>query len=100
MSLPRPTLLRMKERAPFIPLMECPIAGFQFHGGDACWPRIKPRDPLVLRRGPGNRHDPRAISIEWNDVMLGYVPREANFALSQVMDRGSTVEARVKALRE
>lgn len=83
-----------------LPVMQCPIAGFQFHGGEACWRRIKADDRLVLRREPGNRHDARAITVEWQDVMLGYVPREANYALSQMMDRGARVEARVKSLRE
>lgn len=82
-----------------IPLMQCPIAGFQFHGGEACWGRIKADDRLVLRREPGNRHDARAITVAWQDVMLGYVPREANYALSQMMDRGIHAEGRVRALR-
>ena len=83
-----------------INLMQCPIAGFQHHAGESCWARLKPRDRLVLRREPGNRHDPRAIAVEWQDVTLGYVPREANFALSQMMDRGAHVEARVRSLRD
>lgn len=82
-----------------IPLMQCPIAGFQFHGGEACWARIRGDDHLVLRREPGNRHDPRAITVAWQDVVLGYVPREANYALSQMMDRGTHAEGRVRALR-
>ena len=83
-----------------IPLMQCPIAGFQFHGGNRCKGRIRPGDPLELRREPGNRHDPRAITVAWQGVTLGYVPREANYALSQMMDRGARVAARVTALRE
>lgn len=82
-----------------LPLMQCPIAGFQFHGGEACFGRIKADDRLVLRREPGNRHDARAITVAWQDVMLGYVPREANYALSQMMDQGIHAEGRVRALR-
>ncbi len=86
--------------APPIALMQCPVAGFQYHGGEACWGRLRIDDRLSLQREPGNRHDPRAISVKWQDVMLGYVPREANYALSQMMDRGAGVEARVASLRE
>ena len=81
-------------------LMQCPIAGFQYHGGEGCWGRIRAGDRLVLRREPGNRHDPRAITVEWHEVMLGFVPREANYALSQMMDCGVRVEGRVAALRQ
>jgi hypothetical protein len=51
------------------------------------------------RGEPGNRHDPRAITVQWQSVMLGYVPRDANYALSQMMDREARAEARVKSLR-
>jgi hypothetical protein len=85
---------------PPIALMECPIAGFQYHGGQACWARMRIDDPLALQREPGNRHDPRAIIVQWQGVMLGYVPRGANYALSQMMDRGAGVEARVNSLRD
>ena len=81
-------------------LMQCPIAGFQYHGGEACWNRIRAGDRLLLRREPGNRHDPRAITVEWQEVMLGFVPREANYALSQMMDSGMRVEGRVASLRQ
>ena len=80
-------------------LMQCPIAGFQYHGGEACWGRMRAGDRLVLRREPGNRHDPRAITVEWQDVMLGFIPREANYALSQMMDSGMRVAGQVAALR-
>ena len=97
MSEPRPTY--SAEALP-LALMQCPIAGFQHHGGERCWSQIRIHDRLVLEREPGNRHDPRAITVRWHEVMLGYVPREANYALAQIMDRGARVEARVKSLRE
>lgn len=83
-----------------IPFMQCPVAGFQFHGGEGCWARIRPGDRLTLRREPTNRHDPRAIAVAWQEVQLGYVPREANYALAQMLDEGVSVEARVKSLQE
>ncbi|HET9653122.1 MAG TPA: HIRAN domain-containing protein [Usitatibacter sp.] len=85
--------------SPPIALMQCPIAGFQYHGGQACLGRVRIDDRLELHREPGNRHDPRAITVQWQGVMLGYVPREANYALSQMMDRGARAQARVKSLR-
>src|SRR5688572_7397796 len=83
-----------------VALMQCPVAGFQYHGGEAVWSRLRPGEELRLRREPGNRHDARAILIAWHDVTLGYIPREANYALSQLMDRGAAVKARIESRRE
>ena len=80
-------------------LMQCPVAGFQFHFGERCWTRMRQGDGLTLRREPGNHHDARAIRVEWNGEMLGYVPREANYAISQMLDRGVPVEARIAGMR-
>lgn len=93
------TPARYEVQADSVPVMQCPVAGFQYYRGESCWARMRPSDLLVLRREPGNRHDARAIAIEWQGVMLGYVPREANYMLSQMMDRGCRVEARVAAMR-
>ena len=84
---------------PPIALMECPVAGLQYHGAEAHWSRIRIEDRLTLQREPGNRHDSRAILVQWQGKTLGYVPREANYALSQIMDGGTRAEARVKTLR-
>ncbi len=80
-------------------LMQCPVAGFQFHEGEAHWGRMKAHDALTLRREPGNRHDPRAVRVEWRGVALGYLPREANYAVSQMLDGGVAVEAHIRELR-
>jgi hypothetical protein len=79
--------------------MQCPVAGFQFHFGERCWPRMRQGDDLTLRREPGNHHDARAVRVEWKGEMLGYLPREANYAVSQMLDRGVPVEARIAGMR-
>ena len=87
---PRPPLL----------LQTSPIAGFQYHQGETCWSEIQPGAALVLAREPENRHDKRAIRIEWHGKKLGYVPRIDNAALSSLMDRGHSLLAKVNAKRE
>lgn len=79
-------------------LMSCRVAGFQHHLGVRFWPQLRKGDVLTLRREAGNRHDPRAIRVEWRGAMLGYVPREANFAAAQLMDRGTALSARIGEL--
>ncbi|MEO7742108.1 MAG: HIRAN domain-containing protein [Usitatibacter sp.] len=79
-------------------LMSCRVAGFQHHLGIRFLPQLRKGDLLTLRREPGNRHDPRAIRVEWRGAILGYVPREANFAAAQLMDRGTPLNARIGEL--
>ena len=79
-------------------LMSCRVAGFRHHLGPRFLPQLKAGDVLTLRREPGNRHDPRAIRVEWRGAILGYVPREANFAAAQLMDRGTALTARIGEL--
>jgi len=81
-------------------LMECPVAGFQFHEGEIHWSELRTGQPLELAREPGNHHDPRAVRVHWRDAILGYVPREANFAVAQMLDRGERIDARISLLRE
>jgi hypothetical protein len=81
-------------------LMECPVAGFQHHEGELCWKELRTGQPVALVREPGNRHDARAIRVHWHDRILGYVPREANYAIAQALDRGERLEARISLLRE
>lgn len=81
-----------------VPLFQCALAGFQFYGGERCWDRLRLYDPLILRREPKNPHDPRAVRVEWCDVVLGYVPRESNDTVAQMLDAGKRVHARIVQL--
>jgi hypothetical protein len=49
-------------------------------------------------REPANPHDTRAVRVEWNGHMLGYVPRAENEALARQLDRGNQLEARIVRL--
>ena len=75
-----------------------PVAGFQFHEGKRLWDQLKVGDALALVREPGNAHDARAVRVEWNGHMLGYVPRAENDAVARQLDRGNKLEARIVRL--
>ena len=75
-----------------------PIAGFQFHEGKQLWDQLKVGDALTLVREPDNSHDARAVRVEWNGHMLGYVPRAENDAVARQLDRGNKLEARIVRL--
>ena len=75
-----------------------PVAGYQFHEGKQVWSQLKVGDPLILVREPANPHDARAVRVEWNGHMLGYVPRAENDAVARQLDRGNKLEARIVRL--
>lgn len=81
-------------------LQTSPIAGFQYHQGEALWPQLATGQPVTLIREPGNRFDQRAVRIDWQDHKLGYIPAIDNAAISQLMDRGERLEAVIVELNQ
>ena len=79
-------------------IQSSPVAGFQFHEGKQLWDQLKVGDALALVCEPGNPHDTRAVRVEWNGHMLGYVPRAENDAVARQLDRGNKLEARIVRL--
>ncbi|HPT50933.1 MAG TPA: HIRAN domain-containing protein [Accumulibacter sp.] len=77
-----------------------PLAGSQYYAVGELWSQIKLGDRLVLVREPRNRHDPKAVRVEWHGRQLGYVPRAENAAVARALDNGEPLEARVSALRD
>lgn len=83
-----------------IEILESPLAGFQYHGGEQVWKRMRTGDPLALVREPDNPYDRQAVALYWKGVKLGYVPRLENTAVAQMLDRGERLSARIVQLRE
>lgn len=81
-------------------LQRSPLAGFQYHRGERLWPQLRPGQSLALIREPENPYDGRAVRIDWNGAKLGYLPRLDNAAVSQLLDRGQPLEARIAGLAE
>lgn len=75
-----------------------PLAGAQFHRLAEVWPQLSVGDPLTLEREPDNRHDRRAVRVLWRGVMIGYLPRTANFEAADEMDAGARLSARIGLL--
>ncbi len=92
------TLLHAGQPATRILVQSSPVAGFQFHEGKRVWNHLQVGDALTLVREPGNAHDARAVRVEWNGHMLGYVPRAENDAVARQLDRGNRLEARIVRL--
>lgn len=73
------------------------IAGFAYYDGVDVIEQLKPGCELSLAGEPDNPHDPDAVAIMLGKTKLGYVPREANSAISQLIYFGhaDTFEAKV-----
>lgn len=81
-------------------IQSSPLAGAQYHALAEVWPQLKVGDRLTLVREPENRHDPRAIRVEWQGRKLGYLPRAENRAASAALDQGERLVARIARLRD
>ena len=77
-----------------------PLAGSQFYAAGPLWNEMKVGDMLTLIREPDNRHDRRAIRVEWQGHKLGYLPRAENRAVAAAMDAGERVVGRISRLRD
>ncbi len=86
--------------AAHILLQDSPLAGFQYHAGKTLWPQMQVGDALTLVREPENRHDARAVRVEWRGHKIGYVPRRENADVARLMDGGQLLEARIVRLAE
>lgn len=77
-----------------------PLAGSQYYNAGELWREMQVGDALTLIREPENRHDVRAIRVEWRSHKLGYVPRAENRSVAAAMDEGHRVSARISRLKE
>ena len=77
-----------------------PLAGFQYHAGEALWQEMRQGDRLTLVREADNPHDANAVRIEWRGQKLGYLPRAENRAVATAIDNGDAVDARIAKLRQ
>lgn len=80
-------------------IQHSPVAGFQYHDGENVWSQLAIGHALTLVREPDNGYDPQAVRIDWRGHTLGYVPRRENTAVSQMLDRGARLHARISTLR-
>ena len=54
--------------------------------------------PLELRREPENDYDPFAVMVMRGDEMIGYIPRERNIVIANLMDAGRNLRCRACAM--
>lgn len=81
-------------------MQSSPLAGSQYHALEEVREHLQVGTPLQLVREPDNPHDARAVRVDWQGHVLGYLPRVENSTVSRALDAGEAVEARISRLRE
>lgn len=79
-----------------VELLNCHIAGTSFLDLDDIEFKLTKNQLLMLKREPKNKNDDKAILILTEDGQkLGYVPKEKNEVLSNLMDAGKLLFGRL-----
>ncbi len=99
-GLVEPLAVRAKQSRSEVLLQTSPVAGFQYYDGDLLWDTLRQDDVLRLVPEPENQHDDQAVKVMWNDNQLGYIPRRDNTAISQMLQRGQPLIARIGELQQ
>ncbi len=80
-------------------LLRTRLAGYMHYDANVVYPYLRLGDELELRREPHNPHDHKAVEIYWRGKKLGYLPREDNSVIAQLMDRGERLRAVISEVR-
>lgn len=64
------------------------IAGFTFHEGCMVFGELNIGSRLRFEREADNRFDPYAVAIYYRNRKLGFVPRDQNTLIAQLLDLG------------
>ncbi len=62
------------------------VRGFSYYEGPKIIEKINKSGMLELRREPENEFDRKAIALYFENLKIGYVPRESNKTISILMD--------------
>jgi len=78
-------------------LIDCHIAGFTYYDGLDVISELQLGTPVSLRSEPENPYDPNAVSIYYGETKLGYVPRDRNRFISDILyfGHGDIVNAKI-----
>ena len=81
-------------------LLQTNVAGFRYYEGQRIWSGLDTNRPLILSREPHNPYDDKAIAIYWKSEKLGYIPRENNTVIANIIDQGLKVRALIHEKRK
>lgn len=73
------------------------ITGFQHHAGPGLLHELEVGTPLTLVREPENIYDKYAVRIEYRGRHVGFIPREQNRSVSEMLQQGAPLECSITA---
>jgi hypothetical protein len=79
-------------------LNNCFISGFQHHAGPSLLGELQVGTPLALVRESDNIYDRYAVRLEYKDQHVGYIPREQNRTVSELLEQGAPISCTVTAV--
>ena len=71
------------------------VAGYRFHDGEGCEHLLDEGSVLDVIPEIGNPYDVHAVRLELDGAHIGYVPREMNKTLAQLLKQNAPVKARI-----
>ncbi len=77
-----------------------PVAGFQYYSGKYLWEKFQDGQTLDMLRELTNPYDNKAVALFWDGYKISYVPRNENLAISQMLDTGVPLQARIAEMKE
>ncbi|MCS7171733.1 MAG: HIRAN domain-containing protein [Aquificaceae bacterium] len=96
--LPVGDRLSTKKASREVLLLRTRLAGYRYYSADSLYPYMKLGEELSLRREPYNPYDHKAVEVLWKGHKIGYLPREDNSVIAQLMDRGENLRAIISEL--
>ena len=78
---------------------DCHIAGFKYWDGLEIISNLHDGTAVELRGEPTNPYDPEAVAIYYNEIKIGYIPRDKNSDISRLLyfGHGDIFEAIISA---
>ena len=77
-------------------MYEAYIRGFQYYEGSDAIGSMKAGDELDLVREPDNKYDGFATAVFKDSSKLGYLPRDENISIANLLDSGMLLRCTVK----
>lgn len=72
------------------------IAGLQYYHGIENLSNFKINDKVQLKRESENIHDKYAIAVYWNNLKIGFIPRNNNKVLANLIDSRKILHSEIK----
>ena len=78
-------------------VLECMVAGTSFRQLGKVEASLSATVKLDVKREAKNEFDPFAVALHYNDIKIGFIPRDKNEVIARLMDAGKSFYATIGA---